>query len=91
MKGKDLTVKLLDTLVEMADYCKDMDKIKHEGKIKCSNCELNWRFGLGNHGCFLVETIYNNDKFLYNLIDLCKYQNIEYEDKINKISNMNEI
>lgn len=86
MQGKELIIKMLDLLVEMAEHCNDM--YKPIDGVKCSNCALNWNFSLGNHGCFLVETIDNNDKFMDDLISTCKYHNIEYKDKLNKLANI---
>lgn len=77
---------MLDLLVEMAEHCNNMDKPR--GRAKCSNCALNWNFSLGNHGCFLVETIDNNDKFMDDLIGMCIYHKIDYKDKVNKIADI---
>lgn len=83
MQGKELIIKMLDLLVEMSEHCTKIDKPK--SGVKCSDCALNWNFNLGNHGCFLVETIDNNDKFMDDLISMCTSHKIEYKDKINKM------
>lgn len=86
--GKELIIKMLDLLVEMADHCSKLEKPKDSSKCKCANCALNWDFNLGNHGCFLVETIDNNEKFMEDLISTCKYHDIEYISKTNKIASI---
>lgn len=88
MQGKELIIKILDTLAEMADHCSKLEKPKNSSKCKCANCALSWNFNLGNHGCFLVETIDNNEKFMDDLIATCKYHGIEYISKTNKIADI---
>lgn len=88
MKGKKLIVKTLDLLVEIAEHCKNLEKPEGSSKCKCANCELNWSFSLGDHGCFFVETIDNNEKFIDDLTAICKYHNIEYKDKLNKVADI---
>lgn len=75
--------KQLDLLVEIAEYCKSMKRVSKD-KSKCFNCKIHFSFNLGNHGCFLVETL-ENDDFMNILIDTCEYQGIEYREKIDKI------
>ena len=62
MEGKDLIIKMLNLLVEMAEHCINKDKPKDN--IKCEDCALCWNFSLSSNGCFLVETIAHNDKFI---------------------------
>ena len=73
----------LDLLVEMAEHCKNRKQISRE-LSKCFNCNIHFNFNLGSHGCFLVETL-ENDDFMNILIDTCKYRGIEYKEKIDKI------
>ena len=50
MEGKDLIIKMLNLLVEMAEHCINKDKPKDN--IKCADCALCWNFGLSGNGCF---------------------------------------
>lgn len=84
MQGKYLIIKMLDLLVEMSEHCMNRDKLKH----KCKYCELSWKFGLSSCGCFLVETIENNSKFIENLESVCLSNNIDYKEKLNKIEDI---
>lgn len=75
--------KQLDLLIEMANYCKTMERISTD-KSKCFNCKIHFNFNLGNHGCFLVETL-ENKEFINILIDTCKYQDVKYKEKLDKV------
>ncbi|MGL4801937.1 MAG: hypothetical protein ACRC18_06700 [Cetobacterium sp.] len=86
MQSKELVEKMLDLLVDMSEHC--INRVKSGNKTKCENCSLSWSFGLCSHGCFLVETIDNNEKFIDDLTAACEYNNIEYKDKINKLANI---
>lgn len=85
MKAKELVIKQLDLLVEMAEHC--TNKETHNHTIKCPDCALSWNFRINNHGCFLVEII-NNDKLFEDLESVCRYHNIDYQDKFNKIASI---
>ena len=86
MEGKELIIKMLDLLVEMAEHCINKDKPKDN--IKCADCALCWNSSLFNNGCFLVEIINYNDKFIEDLESVCIAHDIDYKDKLNKISNI---
>ena len=86
MEGKELIIKMLNLLVEMAEHCINKDKPKDS--IKCADCALCWNFSLCNNGCFLVETIGRNDKFIEDLESVCIAHDIDYKDKLNKISDI---
>lgn len=86
MEGKELINGQLDLLVKMAEHC--TNKNKPRGKIKCNNCALNWNFSLSDNGCFLVEMVDRNDKFIDDLISCCVANNIEYKDKLKKIADI---
>lgn len=86
MQGKELIIKILDLLVEMAEHC--VNKEKTTDKSKCVDCALSWNFSIYNCGCFLVELVDNNDKFMDELINLCKLHNIDYIDKLNKVASI---
>lgn len=86
MEGKDLIIKMLNLLVEMAEYCINKDKPKDN--IKCADCALCWNFSLSSNGCFLVETIAHNDKFIEDLESVCIAHDIDYKDKLNKIADI---
>lgn len=86
MQGKELIIKILDLLVEMAEHC--VNKEKTTDKSKCVDCALSWNFNIRDCGCFLVELVDNNDKFMDELINLCKLHDIEYKDKLNKVANI---
>ena len=86
MEGKDLIIKMLDLLVEMAEHSINKDKPKDN--IKCADCALCWNSSLFNNGCFLVEIINYNDKFIEDLESVCIAHDIDYKDKLNKISDI---
>lgn len=86
MRGKELIIKTLDILVEMSEHC--VNKEKTTDKSKCVDCALMWDFNIRDCGCFLVELIYNNDSFIDTLIKLCKTNDIEYQDKLNKVASI---
>lgn len=81
-KGKELVEEMLYLLVKMSTHCKTLERTD-ENKVKCSNCSMSRYFSLGNHGCFLVETL-ENYEFIDSLKSTCRYQNIEFESKLNK-------
>ena len=86
MEGKDLIIKMLNLLVEMSEHCINKDKSK--SNIKCADCSLCWNFSLYNNGCFLVETIAHNDKFIEDLESVCIAHGIDYKDELNKIADI---
>ena len=86
MQGKELLVKTLDLLVEMAEHC--ANKEKTTDKSKCTDCALCWDFGLSSNGCFLVETIDRNDKFIEDLESVCIAHDIDYKDKLNRLADI---
>lgn len=86
MKSKELINNQLDLLVKMAEHCINRDKPDDE--IKCNNCSLSWNFSLSNNGCFLVEIMDRNDKFIDDLISRCIANDIEYKDKLNKVADI---
>ena len=86
MEGKDLIIKMLNLLVEMAEHCINKDKPKDN--IKCADCALCWDFGLSSNGCFLVETVDSNDKFIEDLESVCIAHDIDYKDKLNRLADI---
>ncbi|MGL5718644.1 MAG: hypothetical protein ACRCX2_36910 [Paraclostridium sp.] len=86
MKGKELVVKTLDLLVEMANHCTSMEN--PESGVKCTNCALSWNFKITCHGCLFVEIMNGNDKFIDDLVNTCTYHDIPYSDKLNKIADI---
>lgn len=86
MEGKDLIIKMLDLLFEMAEHCINKDKPK--GNSKCVDCALCWNFSLSSNGCFLVETIDHNDKFIEDLESVCIAHDIDCKDKLNRIADI---
>lgn len=85
MKDRNLIVKMLDILVEMAEHCNN--KEKPENTVKCCGCAMAWDFGLCSHGCFLVNTV-ENSEFIDDLINVCIEHKIDYQDKLNKIASI---
>ncbi|MGL5767865.1 MAG: hypothetical protein ACRCX8_19695 [Sarcina sp.] len=86
MKSKELVIKQLDLLVEMAEHC--INKKRTEGNsTKCEDCNLHWNFSVSSHGCFLCETV-DYGKFIEDLESVCISQDIEYRDKLNKIASI---
>lgn len=86
MQDKELLIKTLDLLVEMSEHC--TNKEKTTDKSKCVDCALSWNFNIRDCGCFLVDLINYNDSFIDTLIKLCKINNIEYQDKLNKVASI---
>ena len=74
---------ILDVLVRMSDHCKKRESTDNNSS-KCINCGMVRDFGYSNSGCLLVDILDNTD-FVDVLVDTCKYQNIEYIDKLNEI------
>lgn len=85
MEGKDLIIKMLNLLVEMAEHCINKDKPKDN--IKCADCALCWNFSLSSNGCFLVEII-DNSEFIDILENVCIANNINYKDRLNKLADI---
>lgn len=81
--GKELIEEMLDLLVKMSKHCKNMERQK-PSLSKCSNCGMKRDFGYSNSGCLLVDTL-DNCEFMDLLRDTCRYQKIEYIDKINEV------
>ena len=83
MSNKKLMEEMLDLLVKMSDHCKNK-KTEMINQSKCINCEMHMNFSITRHGCFLVDTV-ENYEFIDSIKDVCKYQNIEYGYKLNKV------
>lgn len=81
--GKELIEELLDVLVKMSEHCTSMS----ENKPKCKNCAMKRDFGYSNSGCLLVDLV-DNVKVMELIEYTCKYQNIEYLEKLNKIASI---
>lgn len=77
---------MLNLLVEIAEHCINKDKPKDN--IKYADCALCWNFGLSSNGCFLVETIDSNDKFIEDLESVCIAHDIDYKDKLNRLADI---
>ena len=88
MSSKKLMEEMLELLVKMSEECKNRkEDISH--KSKCFDCSMSMNFSIRRHGCFLIDTLENCD-FVDLLKDVCKYQNIEYENKLNKVEEVFE-
>lgn len=83
MSSKKLMEEMLDLLVKMSEHCKNK-KREVPNKSKCFNCEMHMNFSITRHGCFLVDAL-ENYEFIDSIRDVCEYQNIKCEDKLNKI------
>lgn len=83
MQGKELLKDLLYLLERMSEHCTSMEKTD-KSLSKCINCAMRRDFGYNNAGCLLVDMI-ENYEFMDLLKDTCKFQQIDYKDKINKV------
>lgn len=83
MKEKEYLDRMLDLLVDMSQHCINKDK-PIEDKCKCVDCDLSWNFSICNNGCFLVNILDNND-FIGDLTCACVYNDVDYEDRVNKV------
>lgn len=84
MNGKKLIEEMLDLLVKMTEHCNNIKSDK-PNVAKCKNCAMSRYYTYKNSGCLLVD-IYNNDEFMNSLEYTCKYQDVKYMDKLNKVA-----